>query len=151
MGAKQVKTIMEQAADIANNGRKTVAGQFFGEFGESIGNFFKKNSGEVVQKNFSDAKEASETAKNIRQYIKSGITKGTPEQKQMAAAYDTAALNNRIEGAASWMTGEGSLTTGAVRIGGTLAALGVGSRLLGPGDLTTDAQGNKDIAGIPFI
>lgn len=71
------------------------------------------------------------------------------QNKRDSLKIDSAMSN--VKAAGTWMLGEGSIPSAAFRIGGTLGALDVGSRVLGPGTLTKDAQGNQDIAGIPFI
>ena len=56
-------------------------------------------------------------------------------------------IANPIKAMGSYATGDGSLLTGAARVG----TVAVGARIIGGGSLTRNNRGERDIVGVPFV
>lgn len=109
---------------------------------KDISNAEKRASGAASMLGDSDKKR--DAAKGI--LSKKGFTGGSVGDQVKMAGSGIANYYNP-------MNGEGAATN-ALRYGATAAgvsATAIGGRYLSGGNMTTDRDGNKDIAGVPFI
>ena len=106
-----------------------------GSFGEKISSL-RESTGTAYSALHGDSGELKNIAGRMRQSFDSG----TMKEKG-------AVIGQTME---SYFTG-GPMKRNVTRIGGAVAGASVAGRILSGGNLTTTADGRKDIAGVPFF